>query len=198
MNIFAVTRATLPVLAGGLWLALAGCSDSSETPYSPPELSDGVVFTYPINGQSDVPLATRFYVTFSKNASQGAVDAACSVDGGGNVSGNFCLLDADDNLVAIDAEVDGKVVRFESTALRQGTRYRLFVRSAVIGGGSSNLPASGPLLSFTTSQMDPVSGVVPTVTAINGEDPDVYLTLPAPPVSRPDARYPFMDFSSGF
>ena len=41
-------------------LALAGCGGSSSERYSPPTLSHGVVFTYPINGQSDVPLGTRF------------------------------------------------------------------------------------------------------------------------------------------
>jgi hypothetical protein len=186
-----VKRARLPVLAGGVWLALAGCSDSSESPYAPPALSDGVVFTYPINGQTDVPLGTRFYVTFSKNASQDAVQTACSVDGGGNVSGHFCLLDADDNVVTINTQVNGKVVQFETTHLRQGTAYRLFVRSAVIGGGDTNLPASDPLLTFTTSQLDPVSGAVPRVTAINGEDPAVYGGG-----TPPAARYPFMDFST--
>lgn len=187
-----VKRARLPVLAGGVWLALAGCSDSSESPYAPPALSDGVVFTYPINGQTDVPLGTRFYVTFSKNASQDAVQTACSVDGGGNVSGHFCLLDANDNVVTINTQVNGKVVQFETTHLRQGTAYRLFVRSAVIGGGDTNLPASDPLLTFTTSQLDPVSGAVPRVTAINGEDPAVYGGGGTPPA----ARYPFMDFST--
>lgn len=187
-----VKRARLPVLAGGVWLALAGCSDSSESPYAPPALSDGVVFTYPINGQTGVPLGTRFYVTFSKAASQNAVQTACSVDGDGNVSGHFCLLDADDNVVTIDTQVNGKVVQFETTHLRQGTRYRLFVRSAVIGGGDTNLPASDPLLTFTTSQIDPVSGAVPRVTAINGEDPAVYGVGGTPPT----ARYPFMDFST--
>lgn len=185
-------RVRLPVLAGGVWLALAGCSDTSESPYSPPALSDGVIFTYPIAGQTDVPLGTRFYVTFSRAASQSAVQTACSVDGGGNVSGYFCLVDADDNVVSIDTQVNGNVVQFESTHLRQGTRYRLFVRSAVIGGGDTNLPASDPLLTFTTSQVDPVSGAVPRVTAINGEDPAVYGVGGTPPA----ARYPFMDFST--
>lgn len=196
MSIFHNLRANLPLLASSLWLALVGCSDSNDTPYSKPELSDGVIFTYPVNGQSDVPLGTRFYVTFSRNASQDAVDAPCSVDGAGAVSGNFCLLDNGDNVVPIDAQVSGKVVQFESGNLRQGSDYRLFVRGAVIGGGNTNLPASDSLLSFTTSQTDPVSGSLPQVAAINGEDPDVYLTLPVPPPVRPAARYPFMDFAT--
>src|SRR3990167_4094611 len=72
---------------------LSGCDGGgSGDPYQPPVLSDGVVFTYPFSGQTDVPTGTRFYVGFSRDASQSAVDATCSVDGGGTVSGNFCLV----------------------------------------------------------------------------------------------------------
>ncbi|AUM13410.1 Ig-like domain-containing protein [Ketobacter alkanivorans] len=175
-------------------LVLSGCGGGGGgDPYVPPSLSDGVIFTYPIDGQTDVHLGTRFYVTFSKNASQSAVDAACSVDGSGNVTGNFCLIGPGDAVISIAPSVSGKIVQFETDQLQQGTRYELYVRSAVIGGGSTNLPASDPLVTFLTTQSDPVSGVAPTVTAINGEDPDVYsTTLPSPP----DARYPMMDFST--
>lgn len=196
MNSLRIRRAALSLLASILWLALAGCGGSSSgKSYSPPTLADGVIFTYPINGQSDVPLGTRFYVTFSKNVSTSAVTATCSSSGGNLQSGNFCLLDADGNVVPIAAQVKGKVVQFESTALRQGQRYRLFVRDGVIGGGNSNLPGDA-LLSFTTSQMDPVKDVQPAVTAINGEHPDVYRTAPMPPALRPASRYPFMDFAT--
>lgn len=192
-RIFASRALGLGVLS---LLALAGCGGSSSERYSPPTLSHGVVFTYPINGQSDVPLGTRFYVTFSKAVSNDAVVAGCSVDGSGNVTGNFCLVDANDNVVAITPTVSGKVVQFETDQLRQGSRYRLFVRSAVIGESRTNLPADDPLLTFTTSQIDPLAGVIPRVTAINGEDPDAYLTLPVPPAQPPATRYPFMDFST--
>ena len=172
---------------------LAGCGGggSSGNPYQPPSLSDGVIFTYPIDGQTDVHLGTRFYVTFSKAASQSAVNSACSVDGSGNVTGNFCLIGPANAVVPITATVNGKVVTFESAQLQQGTQYSLHVRANVIGGGSTNLPASGPLFRFTTSQFDSVSGSDPTVVAINGEDPGVYA---APPSAQ--ARYPFMDFST--
>ncbi|MFZ5603032.1 MAG: Ig-like domain-containing protein, partial [Pseudomonadota bacterium] len=145
-----------------LLAALAGCDGGgSGDPYQPPALSDGVVFTYPFSGQTDVPTGTRFYVGFSRNASQSAVDASCSVDGGGTVSGNFCLVGPGNSLVAISPTVNGKVVEFETDQLLQGTQYALHVRSAVIGGGDTNLPASGALITFTTSQNDPVSGAVP-------------------------------------
>ncbi len=177
-----------------LVLTLSGCGGGGGgDPYEPPGLSDGVIFTYPIDGQTDVHLGTRFYVTFSKNASQSAVDAACSVDGSGNVSGNFCLIGPGDTVVNIAPSVSGKVVQFETDQLQQGTRYELYVKAAVIGGGSTNLSSSEPLLTFLTTQTDPVVNVAPTVTAINGEDPDVYsTTLPSPPT----ARYPMMDFST--
>lgn len=173
---------------------IVGCGGSSNgDPFEPPEISDGVIFTYPIDGQTDVHLGTRFYVTFSKNASQPAVDAACSVDGSGHVSGNFCLIGPANTVVSISPQVNGKVVKFETDQLQQGTRYSLYVRSAVIGGGNTNLPDAEPLITFLTSQYEPVNNQPPVVTAINGEDPDVYsTTMPSPP----QARYPFMDFST--
>ena len=132
-------------------------------------------------------------MTFSKNASQSAVDAACSVDGVGNVSGNFCLIGPGNSVVSIAPSVSGKVVQFETDQLQQGTRYELYVKGAVIGGGTTNLSSSEPLVTFLTSQTDPVINVAPTVTAINGEDPDVYSSvLPSPPTPR----YPMMDFST--
>ena len=174
-------------------ILLPGCGGGGGDPYEPPALSDGVIFTYPIDGQTDVHLGTRFYVTFSKNARQSAVDESCSVDGLGNVSGNFCLIGPGNSVVSIAPSVSGKVVQFETDQLQQGTRYELYVKPAVIGGGSTNLSASEPLVTFLTSQTDPVVNVAPTVTAINGEDPDVYSTvLPSPP----EARYPMMDFST--
>ena len=132
-------------------------------------------------------------MTFSKNASQSAVDAACSVDGVGNVSGNFCLIGPGNSVVSIAPSVSGNVVQFETDQLQQGTRYELYVKGAVIGGGTTNLSSSEPLVTFLTSQTDPVINVAPTVTAINGEDPDVYSSvLPSPPTPR----YPMMDFST--
>ena len=183
----------------GIWLAvsllvgvLSGCDGGgSGDPYQPPALADGVVFTYPLSGQTDVPTGTRFYVGFSRNISQGAVAASCSVDGSGTVSGNFCLVGPGNSLVAISPTVNGKVVEFETDQLLQGTPYALYVRGAVIGGGDTNLPASAPLLTFTTSQNDPLSGAVPAVRAINGEQPVVYL-----PGGTQTGRYPFMDFAT--
>lgn len=182
-------QAGLLVMAAGL----TACDSGGGDPYQPASLAEGVVFTYPLNGQTDVPLATRFYVTFSKAVSASAVGAACSVDSGGTVTGNFCLVGPGNTLVSISPSVSGKVVQFETGSLSQGSEYALHVRGAVIGGGSTNLSGTDPLITFTTSQIDPVAGTVPAVRAINGEAPDVYSSvLPTPP----SPRYPFMDFAT--
>lgn len=183
-----LNKACVALSCGTLLVACGG--GSSGDPYQPPSLSDGVIFTYPIDGQTDVPVGTRFYVTFSKGASQSAVDAACSVSGG-DVTGNFCLIGPGDTVVPITATVNGKVVSFESNQLQQGTDYSLYVRSAVIGGGSTNLSSTDALINFKTTQYDSISGVVPSVVAINGENPGVYAATPIA-----TARYPFMDFST--
>jgi len=177
---------------GALLLALPGCGGGDNgDPYQPPALSDGVIFTYPIDGQTDVPLGTRFYVTFSKDADANAVNQPCSVDAGGAVSGNLCLLGPGNSLVPLQATVHGPVVEFETDQLQAGTYYHLYVRNDVIGVTDTNLPASAPLLGFRTSQTHSISGAAPTVIAINGEDPQVYSG------SAPSAaRYPLMDFAT--
>ena len=196
MTLSRLLQAGTALLGAVALLSLPGCNNNSGKVYTPPTLSDGVIFTYPIDNQTDVPTDTRFYVTFSKAVDATAVNAACSVDGGGNVTGNFCLIGPSNSVVAITPTVSGKVVRFESAGLQEGTQYSLYVRGAVIGGGTTNLPDTAPLLTFTTSQIDPIAGVAPTVVAINGENAGAYQTLPTALTNPPTPRFPFMDFAT--
>ncbi len=176
-------------------IGLVGCggSDSGDN-YQPPTPPKGVIFTYPLDGQSDVHPGTRFFTTFSAAVSSSAISASCAY-ASGTVTGNYCLLDSNNTVVSISPTVSGKIVQFETNELVQGETYRLYVRPAVVGGGTTNLPTSAPLLSFQVAQIDPVQGVAPSVLAINGENPAVF-SAAIPVSSRPAPRYPFLDYST--
>ena len=175
-------------------LGLTGCDDNVGDNYQPPTPPIGVIFTYPMDGQSDVHLGTRFFATFSADVSSSAINQSCTYSNG-TVTGSFCLLDSTNKVLSITPTINGKVVEFETTELKEGENYRLFVRPAVVGGGTTNLPETEPLLSFKTAQIDPVKGVAPSVLNINGEDPAVFSSV-IPAASRPTPRYPLLDYAT--
>src|SRR5262245_3442468 len=113
-----------PLMAG---LCAAACS-ADRAPLATAER--GVVFTYPVDAQLDVPLGTRVVVTFSDPVTETAL-GACSGQGNA-VVGAFCLVGPDGPLDA-KAEVvgDGHSVQFAAPAFEPGTTYAVFVRSPV-------------------------------------------------------------------
>lgn len=142
--------------------ALLGACDSSVPPLATAE--PGVVFSFPIDGQRDVPLGSRIVVTFSDPVAKSAL-GACTAD-----SGAFCLV-GPDGPVDATAEIvgDGKSVQFAAADLAEGTAYQLYVRQA-LAPDAKNLPASGPFVTFTTRSKRP-RATAPTVIAVNGGDP---------------------------
>jgi hypothetical protein len=146
--------------------AVAACSN----PAAPLKTAEpGVVYTYPANGQLDVPLGARVVVTFSDPVKAGAV-TPCS-GSGADVTGAFCLV-GPDGPVNATAEVsgDGKTVQFARVAFAPGTTYDVYVRPA-LAPSAANLPAAGPLFSFTTRSTE-ARAAPPTLAAINGAAPD--------------------------
>lgn len=119
-----------------------------------------LVFTYPIDGQLDVPLGTRVVVTFGQPVDASALDG-CGV----------CLV-GPDGPVAASAQVtgDGRTVEIAGAPLAAGTTYDLMVDPAV-APAAENLPQSGPLLSFTTRTSQP-RAAPPALVAVNGGAPD--------------------------
>ena len=165
-----------PVL-GVIAIALAACGSSSIPPLATAE--PGVVFTYPSNAQLDVPLGTRIVVAFSEPVSASAL-GPCSAQG----DGGLCLVGPSGAVDAMaDVTPDGDAVEIVAPPLEAGTTYRVFVSSA-IDPAAQNLPASGPLLSFTTRSELPRAGA-PTLVAINGAAP-----------SSPEAFRPMLDSST--
>ncbi|HEU4734715.1 MAG TPA: Ig-like domain-containing protein [Kofleriaceae bacterium] len=146
-------------------VVLAACSDTT-APLATAE--PGVVYTYPIDAQLDVPLGARVVVTFSDPVDAKAL-GACSGTGAG-VTGAFCLV-GPDGAVAATPEVvgDGRSIQLSGVAFAPGTTYDVYVRPAV-APGAQNLPASGPLFRFTTRSAQPRSAA-PALIAVNGAPP---------------------------
>ena len=117
----------------------------------------GVVFTFPIDGQVDVPLGARIVVAFSEPVVASAVDAI--------------TLQGPAGPLAATAEVsaDGMAVAFVDAPLEAGTTYDVIVRPE-LAPGARNLPPSGPLLSFTTRTARP-RAAIPSLVAVNGGPP---------------------------
>ena len=154
-------------------VALAGCSDAVPALAT---AAPGVVFTYPSDGQLDVPLGARVLVTFSDPVEPGAL-GPCSGTAA-SVTGAFCLVGPDGPVAATPEIVgDGKTVQLASGTLAAATTYAVYARSA-LAPTASNLPAVEPLFRFTTRSDQPRSAG-PTLVAVNGAAPD------APEAFRP-------------
>lgn len=143
-------------------LAGVACGSDAIPPLQTAE--PGIVYTYPVDDQLDVPLGSRIVVTFSEPVTASAL-GSCSASGGA-----FCLV-GPDGPVDATAEVtgNGKSVQFASAKLAPGTTYALYV-GAALAPFARNLPESGALLEFTTRSVRP-RAAPPAVIAFNGTDP---------------------------
>lgn len=143
--------------------AVAGCGDHGKPLETAPP---GVVFTFPIDGQLDVPTGARLVVTFSDPVSESAL-GACDASG----AGGLCILGPDGPVDAKPAIAgDGTTVEIPPGVLQPGTKYALHVGRS-LAPFAENLPESGPLLGFTTRAARPVTAP-PRVIAVNGNAPD--------------------------
>jgi hypothetical protein len=147
-----VTRGVVLVAA-----VCAACSD----PVAPLATAQpGVVFTYPIDKQLDVPTGARVLVTFSEPVDAGAL-GPCT-----ETSGAVCLVGPSGVVDAIPVVVGDRTVELTNLALEAGSDYQLFVRQQ-IDPVATNLPTSGPLAIFTTRSSRP-RAAAPTLVAVNG------------------------------
>jgi hypothetical protein len=162
------------VVTGLVALLGGACSD----PVTPLQTAQpGVVFTYPADGQLDVPTGARVIASFSDPVDEGAL-GACSA-----TSGAFCLVGPDGPVDATPVVGDdGHTVSFPSGELAEGTTYQLFARPE-LAPEAKNLP-SGPLATFTTRSARP-RAAAPALVAINGAAPET-----------PDAFRPLLETST--
>lgn len=168
------------VLIGAL-MAFSSCSGGDSIELPPP--GPGVIFSYPFDGQKDVPTGARIIVSFSDPVDQAVLDQSC----GGIGSGGFCVVGPGGAIAgsASIAGAEGKVIHFESDELVPGETYGVHVSPSILAGDepANNLPPAGALFSFQTRQDMPKLGEPPVVWAINGQEPGSEL-------------FPFLDFST--
>ncbi len=144
--------------------AIAACSSAAGPPLPP----SGVIYTFPADGQLDVPLGTHIVVTFSDPVIASAI-AACSGTAAQPI-GALCLVGPDGPVAANAAVIgDGRIVQL-TAALAEGTTYSVYA-SRELAPPAGNLPASGALFRFTTRSTRPSSAAT-TLLAVNGGSPD--------------------------
>jgi hypothetical protein len=138
-----------PISVLACWL-VAGCYTASPVE----ESQQGVVFTYPVDHQLDVPLGARLLVSY-----------ALPVDP--NLASS-CAVIGPDGPVEISARIvgDGKTLALTSSAFEPGTTYRVQVG----GTGSSGEGVGAQLFGFTTRSDRPRAGA-PSLIAVNGSEP---------------------------
>lgn len=125
----------------------------------------GVVFSYPLDRQLDVPLGARIVVSFSDPVVKSALGPCTAT------SGAFCVVGPDGPVEGTPAVVgDGATVELAGAALQPGVTYQVFVRPE-LAPSAKNLPGDGALFSFTTRAAGPRSAA-PALVAVNGAAPD--------------------------
>ncbi len=143
--------------------ALIACSSSSSSVTS---AQHGVVFTYPIDAQLDVPTGATVLVTLSDAVTSSAV--ACKMSGS-MPTGGFCLVGPNGPVMTMPTvSSDQLTVSYTGLSMDAGASYAVYVGSD-LAPTAKNLP-SGPLVHFTTRSTRP-KAAAPTVIAINGGDP---------------------------
>jgi hypothetical protein len=66
---------------------------------------------------------------------------------------------------------NGYILVEQPAALQPGTVYNVFATPALLGGTADNLPATGPLFSFTTRQPNSIPGIAPQLVSVNDDNP---------------------------
>lgn len=165
---------------------VTGCSSSDSSVQGPPPLPPGVTYTFPRDGQVDVPAQARLLFQFTDSVDPAALAAACTVENG-VPQGNLCVL-GDEGVVAVTPEVlgdKGTIVAVSSAQLRPGQTYKIFVRPGLFPA-PSNLSADEPLVTFRTRRSDSEAGVAPRLLTVNDDDPRAFADGPdAPVLARP-------------
>ncbi|MFC3102740.1 Ig-like domain-containing protein [Salinisphaera aquimarina] len=166
MTRFAVL--TLLIVMVGILPACSSGSGGSNGSANPRDevTPQGLIFTYPFNGQSDVVLDTTMVVDFG-----GAVS--------GDVSDAFALqIDGDDAqppLTATQDEDQPNIIRLTASAdLLPNTRYDV-VATDSIAGGNTNFDAGDRVFSFITRPAEgrPADGDFKVTTVTPGETNEI-------------------------
>jgi Bacterial Ig-like domain len=171
-------RVTLKTTAMTALVALGGCAPPAPMgPLPPPAAGPGITFSYPRDGQLDVPLHTRVLAHFS-DPLVASLDGGCVATDAG-VTGAVCLV-GPGGVVPTSIRLDGTTVVLESVEpFEAGATYRLYARPALLAE-STNLGAE-PVATFHTRAERPRGGVPPTALALNDAPLERWVDGGAPP-----------------
>ena len=141
---------------------LAACGDSEVAV----EISPGVIFSYPVDGQMDIPVGSRIVVGFSEPIDEGALTQVCSEGEGG-----LCVIGPNGPVEGRARVAEGGGAVQFSGALVPGTTYQVWVQPSLLVA-ATNLSSTEPLFSFTTRSQRPRADLPPRLIAINGGPPE--------------------------
>lgn len=184
-----ILRSSLFVVALPAALAavgVAGCS--SDSGKEPSKLPPGVVFTYPLDGQVDVPAQANLIFQFTDPVDPAVIDAACTLDGTAP-QGGICIVGSAGLVPATATVLGGKgnIVSVTSSQMKAGESYQVFVLPGVLSG-AANLAADAPLITFRTRRVDSAAGA-PELLSVSGEAPAAFGAA----ADRPALRRPVLD-----
>ena len=176
----------------GLLVAASACSGPA--PFELEKPGPGLAYSFPMDGQWDVPTGTRLVLSFSDPIDAGALQSGCQ-ENGAEITGAFCVVGPDGPVGESPtiAGANGSVLHL-SADLQPGAEYRVYARPALLaptsGQTPDNLPENEPILTFHTRQTRILSGQPLVPLRVNGSEPSGFVNGGAP------HRFPTMDFSS--
>lgn len=161
-------RAGARLLAVACTAALSGATAcSASSPPTPPGSlaldppGPGLVFSYPADGQFDVPTRARILLVFSEPIPAG-VNTDCT-----SPAAALCV-EGPDGLVSGALTVQGSILALSPAGgLAEGTTYRVWARPALLPG-ATNLRPRSPMLTFHTRSPRIRAGEAATVVTVNG------------------------------
>ncbi|MBK7540103.1 MAG: Ig-like domain-containing protein [Myxococcales bacterium] len=171
-----------------LWAALAACGPDAKTP-APTAQPPGVTFTYPRDGQLDVPTASRLIFQLTGEVNEAALREGCTATGS-TVQGSFCVVGPSGPVEVTPTVLGprGNIIVASAAGLLPGERYQVYLRPTLLAD-AANLPAEAPLVSFRTRQAQTAAGA-PRLLAVGGEDPAAFTA------GGPAPRHPVLDRAS--
>ncbi len=150
---------------GGLSLTLllgCACSSPPAPKPPPPAAGPGLTFTWPRDGQRDVPANAPVVLHFSDALAVSSLDGGCDT---------FCVEGPAGPLPGTLAVVAGNTITFAPRdGYDDGQRYQVHARAALLPG-ATNLDAD-PLFSFVARQSRPIPNAPPTVVAFEDQPLD--------------------------
>jgi methionine-rich copper-binding protein CopC len=178
----------LATLAGGLLLSCG--VDRNPPPFVGP--GPGLVYSFPGDGQLDVPVGSLISLVFSEAILESEISPGCSVSGN-SVTGGLCVVDSTGPVAGTWSIVGGgRAAEFTpDEPLAEDSSYAVHIASSILSPGVGNLPESGPSVRFATRSERIDVATAAGVIAINGEQADVFAQG-----SELSPRYPLVDFAT--